>query len=143
MYRLMEDYHSQARVNGSGRWVALKSAIGLGAVLACFALSVGGVEIAQADSPQAEVDRFIRLDGEPVGTAVPAKEVPAKAVQCSADSQQARARGLDNLQRLVRRTARDASLRANGAEGGEELPVALNAQGYNYGATVPMRYRGQ
>ena len=79
----MEDYHAEGRATGSGegRGSILARALGVAALLACVVLRVGGVEIARADSTVVESDGFIRLNGERIGTAVPAQIAACQAGQ--------------------------------------------------------------
>lgn len=153
----MEDYHAGARVKGFGQsgWSALWRALGAAALLACLVLRAGGVDIARADSPPAEADRFIRLNGEPVGTAAPTQlaQLPesaeaelvelAEPAGCQAGPGSERSGLAAGLQRLVERAARQVAPGAGGAERDADFPVALNGQGYNYGVSADRSARGR
>ncbi len=129
----MEDYHAEGSATGSGerRWPILARALGAAALLACVVLRVGGVEIARADSPVVEADGFIRLNGEPIGTAV-----PAQIAGCEAGPAVDPAAIRSSLQKLVDRGARQGIQRVEGRGRDGDLPVALNGSGYNYGPSL-------
>ncbi len=129
----MEDYHAEGPVtaSGEGRGSILARALGAAALLACVVLRVGGVEIARADPTAVETDGFIRLNGEPIGTAV-----PAEFAGCQAGPNADPAAIRSGLQKLVDRAARQGVLRVAGRRSDGDLPVALNGSGYNYGASL-------
>ena len=127
----MEDYHADARVNRSGApagvMSALMNAVGVVALVAGLVLSVGGVEIARADPPQPDGDRYIRRNGEAIGTAVPA----APAARRAADSQPKAGLKTD----VVEQTEQPAAA----ARPVGNPTIALNNRGYNYPDSLPIR----
>ena len=104
---------------------------GAAALLACVVLRVGGVEVARADPTAVAADGFIRLNGEPIGTAV-----PAQIAGCQAGPAVDPAAIRSGLQKLVDRAARQGVQRVESRSGDGDLPVALNGSGYNYSPSL-------
>jgi len=131
----MQDYHAEKPVNGAASISgpsALKSAIGMVALLAWLVLNLGGVEIARADPAQTE-GTLIVLDGKAIGTAVATDEK-----RCGAATAAGSARVVADIQQLVQQQAA-----RKGAEGDSRPPMALNSRGYNYGSPVALNRHGR
>lgn len=135
IHSLMEDYHAGAPMNGTGFRHRATNWIGAVALVAGLALSVGGVEFAQAESPQ------------PAGS-----HAPSEAAICKADPAATATANVAATPRVAKATERSverelaqalAKLRRQDPETAEELPMELNTRGYNYGAPVAMNRHGR
>jgi len=116
---------------------ALKSAIGMAALLAWLVLSVGGgVEIARAD-PTQTAGNLIYQDGKAIGTAVPGGQTSCETATASRN-----ARALA-LRQLVQQTAQGAAGQPTGAVDGRDHVMALNSRGYNYASPEALNRRGR